>query len=87
MMPVHLHGGLHDCIRRYQHVRKGDEVGAFDFLQKPFREQDLIDTIYRADRAYGQRLQIAQTLAVTNERLSSLTAREREVLTAWSKGL
>jgi len=57
------------------------QAGAFDFLQKPFRDQDLIDRIQRAltkDRAnrdsLNQRGQI-------RERLESLTPREREVLT------
>lgn len=57
------------------------QAGAFDFLQKPFRDQDLIDRIQRAlakDRAnrdsLSQRGQI-------RERLESLTPREREVLT------
>jgi two-component system, LuxR family, response regulator FixJ len=56
------------------------QAGAFDFLQKPFREQDLIDRIQRAlakDRdnraALGERDLIRQ-------RLDSLTPRELEVL-------
>ena len=60
--------------------------GAFDFLQKPFRDQDLIDRIQRAlekDRenraALGERARI-------RERLDSLTPREREVLDLVTSG-
>jgi len=62
------------------------QAGAFDFLQKPFRDQDLIDRIQRAlekDRAnraaLGERTRI-------RERLESLTPREREVLTLVTSG-
>jgi len=62
------------------------QAGAFDFLQKPFRDQDLIDRIQKAlekDRSnrtvLGQRSQI-------RERLESLTAREREVLDLVTSG-
>ena len=57
------------------------QAGAFDFLQKPFRDQDLIDRIQRAlakDRA--NRDYLSQRGQV-RERLESLTPREREVLT------
>jgi len=57
------------------------QAGAFDFLQKPFRDQDLIDRIQRAlakDRA--NRASLNQRGQV-RERLESLTPREREVLT------
>ena len=56
------------------------KAGAIEFLTKPFREQDLLDAIYRAtnfDRA--ARLQRAK-LEVLRERYRSLTAREREVM-------
>jgi FixJ family two-component response regulator len=56
------------------------QQGAMDFLQKPFRDQDLIDRIHKAidkDRAgrelLGQREQI-------QARIAELTTREREVL-------
>jgi len=63
------------------------KAGAFDFLQKPFREQEVLDTVCRADRAHHQRLQVAQTVAITDGRLNSLTAREREVLAGVIDGL
>jgi len=56
------------------------QAGAFDFLQKPFRDQDLIDCIQRAlARDRGNRAVLAERSAIL-ERLQSLTPREREVL-------
>lgn len=73
------HGDIPMAVEAMQH-------GAFDFLQKPFRDQDLIDRIQRAlqkDRenrtALGERTRI-------RERLDSLTPREREVLTLVTSG-
>lgn len=54
--------------------------GAFDFVQKPFRENELLERVQQAiaqDRA--DRVQESE-LASINERLASLTNRERDVL-------
>src|ERR1700758_626257 len=62
------------------------QQGAFDFLQKPFRDQDLIDRIQRAlekDRASRAAL---NERSLIRERLESLTPREREVLTLVTSG-
>jgi two-component system, LuxR family, response regulator FixJ len=62
------------------------QAGAFDFLQKPFRDQDLIDRIQRAlekDRSNRSTLTERNTI---RERLESLTPREREVLTMVTSG-
>ena len=57
------------------------QAGAFDFLQKPFRDQDLIDRIQRAlEKDRTNRTALVQR-GVLRERLESLTPREREVLT------
>lgn len=61
-------------------------AGAFDFLQKPFREQQLLDCIRRAlakDRA--SRAEINESTAI-RARLESLTPREREILTLVTSG-
>lgn len=56
------------------------QAGAFDFLQKPFRDQDLIDRIQRAlERDRANRAALGQRGRL-RERLESLTPREREVL-------
>ena len=62
------------------------QQGAFDFLQKPFRDQDLIDRIQRAlakDKA--NRAELSQRSRV-REHFESLTPREREVLTLVTSG-
>ena len=67
------HGDIPMAVEAMQH-------GAFDFLQKPFRDQDLIDRVQRAmERDAASRDQLRQ-LGRIQERLDSLTAREREVL-------
>jgi FixJ family two-component response regulator len=54
--------------------------GAFDFLQKPFRDQELLD---RVQRALAHDAQSRATLAAgaqIRERIESLTPRERQVM-------
>jgi len=55
------------------------KAGAFDFIEKPLREEALLDSIERAlqwnDRAYEERLERATLEA----RMNLLTPREREV--------
>jgi two-component system, LuxR family, response regulator FixJ len=61
--------------------------GAFDFLQKPFRDQDLIDRIQRAlERDKHNRAALAQHTRI-HERLEALTPREREVMALMVRGL
>ena len=62
------------------------QQGAFDFLQKPFRDQDLIDRIQRAlERDAHNRAALEQHARI-RERLDSLTPREREVLALMTRG-
>ena len=62
------------------------QQGAFDFLQKPFRDQDLIDRIQRAlERDARNRASLEQHAKI-RERLDSLTPREREVLALMTRG-
>lgn len=67
------HGDIPMAVDAMQH-------GAFDFLQKPFRDQDLIDRIQRAlarDAANRQQLRHGEQIRA---HLDTLTPREREVL-------
>jgi FixJ family two-component response regulator len=60
--------------------------GAFDFLQKPFRDQDLIDRVQRAlakDRTTRAMLKERSQIL---ERFESLTVRERDVLQLMTEG-
>ena len=54
--------------------------GAFDFLQKPFGDKDLIDRIHRAlDKERADRAEFIERSRI-RERRDSLTPRERDVL-------
>jgi FixJ family two-component response regulator len=73
------HGDVPMAVEAMQH-------GAFDFLQKPFRDQDLLDRIQRAltlDRE--NRAELSQKDRI-RARLESLTPREREVLELMTRG-
>ena len=62
------------------------KAGAFDFIEKPLREDALLESIERAlhwnDRAYEERLERATLQA----RVASLTLREREVFELVARG-
>lgn len=73
------HGDVPMAVEAMQH-------GAFDFLQKPFRDQDLIDRIQRAlERDARSRTSLAQHERI-RARFDSLTPREREVLALMIRG-
>ena len=56
------------------------QAGAVDFIQKPFRDQDLLDRINQAlDKDAGSRRMLAERNMI-RKRLDSLTPREHEVL-------
>jgi two-component system, LuxR family, response regulator FixJ len=62
------------------------QAGAFDFLQKPFRDQDLIDRIQKALEKDRANRAVLNERSLIRERLESLTPREREVLEMVSSG-
>ncbi len=73
------HGDIPMAVEAMQH-------GAFDFLQKPFRDQDLIDRIQRAlERDAHNRAALAQHDRI-RARFESLTPREQEVLSLMTSG-
>ena len=62
------------------------QQGAFDFLQKPFRDQDLIERVQRAlAKDQSNRLELSEQAKV-RERFDSLTPRERVVLALVTSG-
>jgi len=67
------HGDVPMAVKAIQH-------GAADFIQKPFRDQDLLDRINKAiEQGTSNRAQLLETRDI-EERLANLTPREKEVL-------
>jgi FixJ family two-component response regulator len=62
------------------------QAGAFDFLPKPFRDQDLINRVQRALEKDRANRAVLNERSLIRERLESLTPREREVLDMVSSG-
>lgn len=54
--------------------------GAFDFLEKPFDDNALVDVVIRAMESDARRLACQQTQATVSSRLAQLTPREQEVM-------
>ncbi len=73
------HGDIPMAVEAMQH-------GAFDFLQKPFRDQDLIDRIQRALAKDAKTRTSLHEHEKIRERFASLTPREREVLELMTQG-
>jgi len=83
MMPIIFITGHGDVPMAVQAM----QGGAFDFIQKPFRDQDLLDRIHQAiSLDYTQRSGEEQRRAVA-ERYEALTPREREVMECVVRGL
>jgi len=76
VLPVILVSGHGDIPMAVQAMKDG----AFDFLQKPFRDQELIDRINGALKLDAQNRESVDRLADLTAREQSLTPREREVL-------
>lgn len=66
---------------------KAMKAGAFDFMTKPFKDQDLIDTIAAALKRDGEMRRQQKIVADIRQTYDSLTAREREVITLVADGL
>jgi len=74
------HGDVSMAVEAMQH-------GAFDFVEKPFHDQDLLE---RVQRALEQNARVRKTLSERQsirDRLESLTPRERQVLGHVTRGL
>ena len=76
ILPIIFITGFGDISMAVEAMQKG----AFDFIEKPFRDQELLDRITAAmqtdDTAQRERSELQQI----TERLDRLTKREREVL-------
>jgi FixJ family two-component response regulator len=67
------HGDVPMAVQAVRH-------GAIDFIQKPFRDQDLLDRIQRAIEQDIDRRQERAYKEEVDHRIASLTARERQVM-------
>ena len=76
MLPVILMTGHGDIPMAVQAMKDG----AFDFLQKPFRDQDLLDRINGAIKQDAENREMVERHADLKRRVESLTPREREVM-------
>ncbi len=56
------------------------KAGAVDFIEKPFNEQVLLDSVHRAIELDGEHRGRVMQLADISARLECLTPREREIL-------
>jgi FixJ family two-component response regulator len=66
---------------------KAMKAGAFDFMTKPFRDQDLIDTITAALKRDGELKRQEKIIAGIRQTYDLLTTREREVIRLVADGL
>jgi two-component system, LuxR family, response regulator FixJ len=73
------HGDIPMAVEAMQH-------GAHDFLQKPFRDQDLIDRIQQALAKDAKARTALEQHDSIRARLEALTPREREVLALMAQG-
>ena len=73
------HGDVPMAVEAMQH-------GAHDFLQKPFKDEDLIERVRRALARDARTRAALEEHKSIRTRLQSLTPREREVLTLMAQG-
>jgi two-component system CheB/CheR fusion protein len=59
---------------------KAMKAGAFDFLVKPFRHGNLLDSVERALKRSGERSGLPAERAIASSKIQGLTARQREIL-------
>jgi len=61
--------------------------GAFDFVEKPFSDNALVDRVEQALAASGQAIARRQAMRAMGQRMAELTEREREVMALVVQGL
>ena len=76
VLPIIFITGHGDIPMAVEAMRRG----AVDFIQKPFRDQDLLDRINSALAQGVERREDMEEQRAIEERIHSLTRREREVM-------
>jgi two-component system response regulator FixJ len=74
------HGDVQMAVRAVQ-------AGAFDFIEKPFNDQDLLDRIQRAIAVDSERRERDSQRAQLSTLFAGLTPREREVMDLVVEGM
>jgi FixJ family two-component response regulator len=82
-LPIILMTGFGDIAMSV----RGMKAGARNFIEKPFRDQDMLDAVAEAVAASRQSVPVTQRKAALAQRYASLTPREREVLHFVVRGL
>jgi two-component system response regulator DctR len=75
-LPVIFLSGHGDIPLAVAAVKKG----AFDFVEKPFNDNELVDRVIRAMQSDAARKPAGPEVAAIHARLAQLTPREREVM-------
>jgi two-component system response regulator DctR len=83
VMPVIFLTGHADVPTAVDTVKRG----AFDFCEKPFSDNALVDRVEEALRCSGQVQAAQREKGVLQHRLAELTERERDVMRLVAKGL
>ena len=66
---------------------KAFKAGAIDFLQKPFKDKDLLDAVSRGIEKHRRLRQEQKEMKMLRDRLDTLTPREREVFALVVSGM
>jgi len=62
------------------------KAGAVDFIEKPFEERSILDSLRQAQTRFAAQRASAQAGATAREKLATLTPREREVFDEMVRG-
>lgn len=81
-MPIIFITGHGDVSMAVQAMREG----ALDFIEKPFRDQELLDRVYQALEQDRSRRRAADETVHLRERFAGLTPREHEVMLRIARG-
>lgn len=63
------------------------KAGAFDFIEKPFNHQQLIDTVQQALAEHYRRRRSQERLSTLRERYAALRPKERRILVHVAEGM
>lgn len=74
------HGTVPSSVRAFK-------AGAMDFLQKPFRDRELLDAVSRGIERHRRLRQEQKEMKALRARLETLTPREREVFGLVASGM